>query len=126
MDECKPLTEGAARGNVLHARGAGQPRAHAGGGDGDDAVHHGRAMHVLHINPKLKAPGSNRLKPTYDTLLSILLQFCLQIQPAPLHHGGAADGGGYDVSGAGGRGFLSSTFQLNLSRFGYTTACPPV
>ena len=33
-------------------------------------------MQVDPIKPTLKAPGSKRLKPNYDKLLTILLQFC--------------------------------------------------
>jgi len=47
----------------------------------------GKAVQVDPINPTLKAPGTNRLKLKYDKLLSILLQFCFQIQLAPLHTG---------------------------------------
>ena len=35
----------------------------------------------------LKAPGTKRLKLTYDKLLSILPQFCFHFQRAPLHRG---------------------------------------
>jgi hypothetical protein len=47
--------------------------------------------------------------------------------------GGVADGGGRGGGGGGacageapGRGLQSSSFQLNLSRFGHTFPCPPV
>jgi hypothetical protein len=46
------------------------------------------------IKPILKAPGIKRLKQKYGELLSILLQFCFQIQIAPLHHGIQAGGAG--------------------------------
>ena len=48
---------------------------------------HGRAVQVDPIKPTLKAPGLKRFKLKYDKSLSILLQFCFQIQLAPLHHG---------------------------------------
>jgi len=35
------------------------------------------------INPMLKPPGTKRLKLKYVKVLSILLQFCFQIQLAP-------------------------------------------
>jgi len=33
-------------------------------------VHHGRAVQVDPIKPKVKAPGTERLKPNYDEPLS--------------------------------------------------------
>jgi len=54
-----------------------------GSGAGSD---HGRAVQVDPIEPKLKAPGTQRLNLKCGKLPSILLQFCFQIQLAPLHH----------------------------------------
>jgi hypothetical protein len=45
-----------------------------------------------------------------------------QVHREPGHRGGA----GVHVQGDGGRGLHSSTFQLNLGRFGHTSPCPPV
>jgi hypothetical protein len=39
------------------------------------------------IKPMVKAPRTKRLKPEYDSLPSILPQFCLQFQLAPLRSG---------------------------------------
>ena len=47
----------------------------------------GRVVQVDPIKPKLKPPGNKRLELKYIHLLSILLQFCFQIQLAPLHRG---------------------------------------
>jgi len=65
------------------------------------------------IKPTLKAPGSKRLKLKYDEVLTILPQFCFQIQLAPLHPDrGAVQGhhllGGhrvrqYHLGGGGGK-----------------------
>jgi hypothetical protein len=47
----------------------------------------GEAVQVEPIKPTLKAPGTQRLKLKYDDMLSILLEFCSQIQLAPLQLG---------------------------------------
>jgi hypothetical protein len=39
---------------------------------------------------------------------------------------GGAGGADDDNDDIGGRGLQSSTSQLNLSRFGHTSSCPPV
>jgi hypothetical protein len=39
------------------------------------------------MKPTLKVSGTKRLKLKDDKLLSTLLQFCFQIQLAPLQHG---------------------------------------
>ena len=49
----------------------------------------GWAVQVDPMKPTLKGPGTNRSKPRYDEQLSILLQFCFQIQLVPLHQGGS-------------------------------------
>jgi hypothetical protein len=70
------------------------------------------------MKPMSKAPGSKLLKLKYDKLLSnVAFNFNLRrysqeflkwaLQPP-------------------GRGLHSSTFQLNLSRVGHTSPCPPV
>jgi hypothetical protein len=56
----------------------------AGGGSGG---RHSRAVQVHSIKPTLKVTGTKLLKLKHDKLLSILLQFCIQIQLAPLRHG---------------------------------------
>ena len=68
MNECKPLAGGVLR--------------------------HGSAVQVDPIKPTLKPPGTKRLKLKYDKLLSMLLDFCFQIQLAALHHGRSAPRGG--------------------------------
>ena len=40
------------------------------------------------MKPTLTAPRTKRLKLKYDKLLTILLQFCFQLQLAPLQQGG--------------------------------------
>jgi len=47
----------------------------------------GRAVQVGPLKPTLKAPGTKLLKLKLDKLLSILTQFCFQIQLALLHRG---------------------------------------
>ena len=47
-------------------------------------------MQVDPLKLTLKAPGTERLKLKYDELLSILLQFCFQLQLVPLHRGDSA------------------------------------
>jgi len=39
------------------------------------------------MKSKLKAPGTKRLKLNYKEVVSTLVQFCFQIQLAPLHRG---------------------------------------
>jgi hypothetical protein len=85
------------------------------------------------MKPKSKPPGTQRLILKHNELLSILnqliyfasilLQFCFQVQVAPLHHG---DRRGCKVTGREqrgadvvGRGFHSSTSQLTLTRFSH-------
>ena len=53
---------------------------------GQDEPHHGKAVQVEPMKPKLKPPGTKRLKLKCDSL-TILLQFCFQFQLAPLRHG---------------------------------------
>jgi hypothetical protein len=48
---------------------------------------HGKAEQVDPIKPTLKPPGTKRLNPKYDKLLSNLLSFCFRFQLAPLQHG---------------------------------------
>jgi hypothetical protein len=74
------------------------------------------AVQIDTIKPTLKVPGTKRLKQKYDKLLSVLLQFCYQFQLAPLHHGAHARAGAADREGNQGRGLLTSTTLLNLSR----------
>jgi hypothetical protein len=50
---------------------------------------HGKLVQVERMKPRLKAPGTQRFNLKYEKLLSILLQFCFQIQLAPLKHGNA-------------------------------------
>jgi hypothetical protein len=52
----------------------------------------GGALQVEPITSTLKPPGMKLLRLKYDKLLSILLQFCFQIQLAPLHLGGGDRG----------------------------------
>jgi hypothetical protein len=55
-------------------------------GRAEDQVH-GKATQVDPIKPTLKAPGTKGLILRCNKPLSKLLQFCFQIQHAPLHHG---------------------------------------
>jgi hypothetical protein len=48
-----------------------------------------KAVQVDPIKPTFKPPGIKLLKLKHDEMLSILLQFCFQIQLAPLQQGGA-------------------------------------
>ena len=68
----------------------------------------GRAVQVEPIKLTLEAPGIKRLKLKFDPLLSILLQFCFQIQLAPLQRG--------TVRGAG-RARAADGVRLHVFRF---------
>ena len=74
---------------------------------------HGRAVQVDPIKPKLKPPGTKRLKPNCDVLLSIsafefnLRRYITALSSLKL-----------SVFQPDGRGLHSPTSQLNLSRFG--------
>ena len=125
MDKCKPLRGGEGVG-LLHARG--------------------RAVQVDPMKPKLKPPGTKRLKVNYDILLSIsAFNFILRRYSAEEHNALATEMARYHnpamqfrlprdalirpptwASNIPGRGLHSSTVQLNLSRFGHTSSCPPV
>jgi len=59
VDECKPLGDGA-RAGVTDRRGGGAR----------DHDHTGRAVQVDPMKPTVKAPGSERLKPKCDDILS--------------------------------------------------------
>ena len=94
-------------------------------------------MQVHPIKPTLKAPGANRLILTYDELVSsYAFKFNLRRYNKALTSDGAtplfaaAQNGHADVVerllAAPGAGAYSSTFQLNLSRFGRTCPCPAV
>jgi hypothetical protein len=72
----------------------------------------GGAVQVDPVKPTSKAPGAKRLKLKYHKLPSMLLQFCFQIQLAPLHIGTLPQ-----LKKLDGRGLHSSTFRLNLSAF---------
>jgi hypothetical protein len=61
------------------------------------------------MTPTFKAPGTKSLKLEYDNMLSILLQFCFQIQvrrytkgvaspPAPVDHADLSDLSGFSTS----------------------------
>jgi len=79
VDQCKPLNLGAYRRYMAHPALLAQvmwPLAVLG-----------RTVQVDSMKPKLKPPGTERLKLTYDKLLSILLQCCFQIQLAALQVG---------------------------------------
>ena len=101
-------------------------------------------MQVVPIKPTLKVPGTKHLKPQYEKLLSNCA-FSLNLR----HYSkGVAQFLAYSILilgvlstsiaalieftkvlvklEEGGRGLHSSTFQLNLSRFGHTSPCPPV
>jgi len=65
------------------------------------ADEHGRAVQVDPMKPKLKPPGTKRLKVKHDKSLSILLQFCFQFQLAPLQHGAHLRRPAKDGVGAG-------------------------
>jgi len=110
---------------VWRVRRPRDPRLH-----GAHAVRRGWAMQVDLITPKLKPPRTKRMKLKCDNLLSNLPQICFQIQFAPLRRGAACGArGGGRVRPPGlpvGRGLYSFTTQLNLSRFGHTSPCPPV
>ena len=68
------------------------------------------------IKPTFNPPGMNRFKLNYDELLSNFgFKFNL------CHYIMAGDG-----DAVAGRGLHLSTIQLNLSRFGHTSPCPPV
>ena len=84
-----------------------------GGGVGGGAGR-GRAVQVDPIKPTLKAPGTKRLKLKCDEPLS---NFAFNFNLRRYNLVTADDFG---------RGLHSSPFQLNLSRFGHTTPCPPV
>jgi hypothetical protein len=75
---------------------AGSGEAGFGDGHGTAArFHHpnGRAVQVDPIKPKLKAPGTKRLKLKCDNLL-VINKCCFQIKLAPLHNGIAVDNQG--------------------------------
>ena len=72
---------------------------------------YGRAVRVDPIKPTLKVPGSKRLKLEQETNFKC----CFQFQLAPLLHGRADQVRAVPR----GRGLRSSTFQLNMSRFGH-------
>jgi len=106
----------------------------------------GRVVQVDPMNPKLKPPGTKRLKPKCDGKLStsafkfnsrrydldgkysvfaevvsgfdVLLEVNALFEPRKLAAAAArAAGGGGGGGGGSGRGLHSSTFQLNLGRF---------
>ena len=103
VDECKPLEMG---GGVQGDTPWTPPHGKGSGGG------RGRAMQVDPMKPKLKLPGTKRLKPRCDTLLSThAFNFSLrrytvaQAYTNYLMHGVTH-----------GRGLHTSTSQLNLSR----------
>jgi hypothetical protein len=70
------------------------------------------------VKPTLKAPGSKLLKVLHKKLLSNFgFKFDLCRYSSELLHPPAERLG---------RGLHSSTFQINLSRFGHTCPCSPV
>jgi hypothetical protein len=54
----------------LGSDGGRVPDGHPGAGEGAGHAYHGRAVQVDPIKPKLKAPGSEQLKPNCDHMLS--------------------------------------------------------
>jgi len=122
VNECKPLLLGEAR----QARHPG----------------HGRAVQVDPINPTLTPPGTERLKLICDDpLTNLAFEFNLR-RYTVANSGPHTNASQFYVTAAplafldgkkvafgrviDGRGLHSSTFQLNLSRFGHTSPCPPV
>jgi len=100
---------------VRERNGGGAHVARCGAGPGL-----GKTVQVDPIKPRLKAPVSKSLKLKYDELLSnVASKFNLRR---------------YNLAGVemslhplmSGRGLHSSTSQLNLSLFGYTSGFPPV
>jgi hypothetical protein len=82
------------------------------------------------IKPTLKAPGTKRLKLKFDILLSNFafkfnLRRYIKAKSGKLV-GMVAAGRVGAVAMIRGRGLHSSTRQLQLSRFGRTSPCPPV
>ena len=91
MDECKPL---------------------AGG------VNHGKAVQVDPIKPRLKPPGSKRLKLNCDALLSTsAFKFTLRRYTMVLETGEELREVSDAVELVTGRGLHSFTIQLYMSRF---------
>jgi len=82
----------------------------------------GRAVQVDPINPKLKPPGTKRLKLKCGTLLST---FAFKFNSRRYTVVKAAEHATTAAMDAG-RGLPSPTSHLNLSRFRHTSACPPV
>ena len=77
-------------------------------------------MQVDAIKPKLKAPKIKLLKLKYDKPLSkIAFKFNMRRYITE-------DGKMISRQCISGRASHSSTFQLNLSRSGHTSLCPPV
>jgi len=72
----EPLSINAFKFNLRRYSVAGQPPPHP--------LKLGRAVQVDSVKPTLKPPGSLLLKLRHDGALSHLLQFCFQIQLAPL------------------------------------------
>ena len=73
-------------------------------------------MQVDPIKPKSKAPGAKRLKLKHDKLLTILLQFCLQLQSAPLHRGAHARGLRRALEPGTARQILPATSSTRISK----------
>jgi len=81
------------------------------------------------IKPTMKAPGTKRLKLEYDETLSdfaFKFKLCryMKVSQAKMEQLTSESLTMHDD--AVGRGLHSSTFQLNLSRVGHTSPCPPV
>jgi len=87
VDACKPLVQGSQLGQEKREMAVDVPQKTSG------ISRHGRPVHVDPVKPKLKPPGTTPWNLKYCELLSILLQFCFQMQPAPLRHGGGGCAG---------------------------------
>jgi len=84
----------------------------------------GTAVQVEPIKPMLKAPGNTRLNLRYDGPLS-KLAFNFNSHRYTLVEKALAALDTLNKKDLG-RGLHSFTSQFNLSRFGNTSACPPV
>ena len=116
MDECKPLVDGGDQWDVDEILRLQY---------GDDVDRRGEAVQVDPFKPKLKPPGTKRLKLKYDELPS---NFAFKFNLRRYSEGSKTIPcnavGDFSIAGHAtmkglslGRGVHSSTFQLNLSHF---------
>ena len=138
VSECKPLQGGGARGG-----GSGERSARHGGQcrrSGGSLYQHRRSRQALGVDARDVSCGCQRARrrrrrrraggvtsggPRENTF-----QESHRPHPAALRAGGGnrphATARHRGRVGTANRGLHSSTFQLNLSRLGHTSACPPV